>query len=413
MESFESRGGRAAVAGEEPRGGVTDGETRAAALARWGARLSAAVAEGRSVLQTDQVSRPPQTLPLRAKRQDGRPFNVRPNTFRGINSLVLRTVASERGLSDTRFLMVETAKRFNEGHGDQVENPVRSSAGRVMVPNGKGADDVYAERRPVGDSQQTELVYFADRRRDAGTREYFHVDDLRLPHRKDRTPVKESMRKAVLDDVVGAAEKAGLEVRRDADRPGAAVLSGDPDRGYALEVGPVDSFSSPDHHLSAVVHECGRFHLCRDGHDDSRAVAAAPVDQRGEMPELGRSDMVAAAIALDRVTEAGRAWKAPAYSPEVAERVRTVQAEHIATRDGLEQFGASATRGYRMTRGWSPTQGQSRDAGDEQPERAADAPDIEPAQAPSRAAGAAVRPAAGPDRSRDADDRSSRAAPAR
>ena len=414
MESLQSRG-RAALRGEVPHGGVADGETRAAALARWGGRLAAAIVEGRSVLQTGQTARPPQTLPLRGERDDGRAVSIRPNTFRGVNSLVLRTVAAERGLTDTRFVMVETAKRFNAGHGDQVDDVLRNSAGRVMLPNRKGADEVYAERRAVeGSPDKTELVYFESHRRAAGVREYFHVNDLRLPSRRDRAPVKDAMRDGLVDDVVAAAERGGLTVRADADHvPGDAVLRGGDD-GYVLEVGPADTFDSPDQHASAVVHECSRFHLCGDGHEDSRAVAAAAVEEREEMPELARSDLVASVAALDRVTEAGRAFTPPSYLLEHEERVRAVQAERVSTPEGLDELGTAAARAYRLTRGWSPTRTPARSA-----ERSAEAPapgdvhDLEPAAAPCRAAGSAARGQTGPDRGRHADERGRAAAPAR
>ena len=278
-----------------PSRGVTTGPTREQMVQQWGQTVAGQVRRGQSVLQHAQASPPPQGLPYEKGGQKQAPHN-----FGGTRGLILRSVAHDRGLEDTRFATERTARDFNEMHGDtdKVRGGVvrgRVADSGIAVPGQKGADqprqvmapvrlaedgpNFNANGKPVdgkkGDIQFTEkghvveqLVTMEGQRRGQGQVVYHNVQDLRLPSREPRAEAPENRRDYLLANVMATARRPvqgapadsvdpahqPLQVRETKDLPGRAELSLEQNvdlgngktapEAYVLRTGPEDSFPS-------------------------------------------------------------------------------------------------------------------------------------------------------------------------
>ena len=399
-----------------PSRGVTSGPTREESVQQWGQTVAGQVRRGQSVLQHAQASPPPQGLPYEKNGQKQAPHN-----FGGTRGIILRTVAHDRGLEDTRFATERTARDFNEMHGDtdNVRGGVvrgRVADSGIAVPGQKGADqprqvmapvklaedgpNFNANGKPVdgkkGDIQFTEkghvvehLVTMEGQRRGQGQVVYHNVQDLRLPSREPRAEAPESRRDYLLTNVMATARRPvqgapadsadpahqPLQVRETKDLPGRAELSLEQNvdigggktapEAYVLRTGPEDSFPSKEHHVGAVVHETNRFHMCRDGNEDAIAVARAKPAERESMPEFARSELAASAATMDRMTEVGHTWHPPQYSPENRSQIREAQAVQLEKPGGLDEVGRDANRTYRLSSGRAATVYEQRERNQE------------------------------------------------
>ena len=395
-----------------PSRGVTSGPTREESVQQWGQTVAGQVRRGQSVLQQPQATPPPQGLPYEKNGQKQPPHN-----FGGTRGIILRTVAHDRGLEDTRFATERTARDYNEMHGDtdKVRGGVvrgRVADSGIAVPGQKGADqprqvmaavrltedgpNFNANGKPVegkkGDVKFTdkghvveELVTMEGQRRGQGQVVYHNVQDLRLPSREPRAEAPESRRDYLLTNVMATARRPvqgapadsadpahqPLQVRESKDLPGRAELSLEQNvdigngktaaEAYVLRTGPEDSFPSKEHHVGAVVHEVNRFHMCRDGNADAIAVARAKPSERESMPEFGRSELAASAATMDRMTEVGYTWHPPQYSPENRSQVREAQAVQLEKPGGLDEVGQQANRTYRLSSGRAATAYEQRE----------------------------------------------------
>ena len=389
-----------------PSRGVTSGPTRAESVQQWGSTIAGQVRRGQSVLQQSQATPPPQGLPYEKGGQKQPPHN-----FGGTRGLILRTVAHDRGYEDTRFATERTARDFNEMHGDaeKVRGGVvrgRVADSGIAVPGQKGADEprqimapvkltedgpnFNANGKPVegkaGDTRFTEKGHVVEelrtvegQRRGQGQVVYHNVQDLRLPSREPRAEAPENRREYLLANVMAQARRPvqgapadsvdpahqPLQVRESKDMPGRAELSLEQNvdigngktvpEAYVLRAGPESSFPSKEHHVGALVHEVDRFHMCRDGNADAIAVARAKPAERESMPEFGRSELVASAATMDRMTEVGYTWHPPQYSPETRSQVRDAQAAQLEKPGGLDEVGQQANRTYRLSSGRAAT----------------------------------------------------------
>ena len=399
-----------------PSRGVTSGPTREESVQQWGRTVAGQVRRGQSVLQHAQASPPPQGLPYEKNGQKQAPHN-----FGGTRGLILRTVAHDRGLEDTRFATERTARDYNEMHGDtdKVRGGVvrgRVADSGIAVPGQKGVDqprqvmaavrltedgpNYNANGKPVegkkGDVKFTdkghvveELVTMEGQRRGQGQVVYHNVQDLRLPSREPRAEAPENRRDYLLTNVVATARRPvqgapadsvdpahqPLQVRETKDLPGRAELSLEQNvdigggktapEAYVLRAGPEDSFPSKEHHVGAVVHEVNRFHMCRDGNADAIAVARAKPSERESMPEFGRSELAASAATMDRMTEVGHTWHPPQYSPENRSQIREAQAVQLEKPGGLDEVGQQANRTYRLSSGRAATVYEQRERNQE------------------------------------------------
>ena len=419
--------------------GVTTGPTRAAAVQAWGNSIAAEVRRGQCVLQHPQSAPPPQGLPYERDGQKQGPHN-----FGGTRGLVLRTIAASKGYDDTRFATEKTARDYNAMHGDDVRGGIvkgRKADLAIPVPGQKDADQprmmnlrvkltedgpnydangnqvegTKGEYRREANGEIVErLVAVEGQRRGQGTVDYFNVDDLRIPSREPRAQPPQDRRDYLLGDVMAQARRPTwgapadsvdpshqpLQVREVKDMPGRAELGLEKDvdlgdgrtapEGYVLRAGPADSFPSKEHHVGALVHEVNRFHMCRDGNADAIAVAKAAPGEREKMPEFARSELVASAATMERMTEVGYTWHPPQYSIENRRQMREAQAEQLEKPAGLDEVGAQASRTHRLSAGRAPTlyeqqqRNQDRAMGPEQTRR-------------SLAAAAGQRPQAGVD----------------
>ena len=396
-----------------PSRGVTTGPTREESVSTWGREIAKEVRGGKSVLQHPTQARPPQGLPYEKNGQPQPPHN-----FGGTRGLILRTVAHNRGFEDTRFATERTARDYNEMHGvaDQVTGGIvrgRVSDHGIAVPGQKGADEPRrvnarvkltedgpnfdVNGQPVdgkkGDWKREEktgqiaeqLVTVEGQRRGQGQVIYLNVDDLRLPAREARSPIRPEAREYLLSDVVATARRPvqgapadsvdpahqPLQVRESKDLPGRAELSLQQNvdigngktapEAYVLTAGPVDSFPSKEHHLGAVVHEVNRYHMCRDGNADAIAVARAKPIEREGMPEFARSELAASAATMDRMTEVGATWHPPQYSNENRSQIREAQAVQLEKPGGLDEVGRDANRTYRLSSGRAATAYEQRE----------------------------------------------------
>ena len=84
--------------------------------------------------------------------------------------------------------------------------------------------------------------------------------------------------------------------------------------------------------------------MCRDGNADAIRVAKAPPGEREKMPEFARSELVASAATMDRMTEIGYTWHPPEYSIENCRQLREAQAEQLEKPGGRDEVGAQASR---------------------------------------------------------------------
>ncbi len=389
-----------------PSRGVTTGPTRAETVQQWGATIAGQVRRGQSVLQQPQATRPPQGLPYEKNGEKQPPHN-----FGGTRGLILRTVAHDRGFEDTRFATERTARDYNEMHGDadKVRGGVvkgRIADRGIAVPGQKGADEprqvnarvkltedgpnFNANGKPVdgskGDWKRNEkghieerLVTVEGQRRGQGQVTYVNVEDLRLPSCEPRAEAPENRREYLLTNVMATARRPvqgapadsvdpahqPLQVRESKDMAGRAELNLEQNvdigggktapEAYVLRSGPQDSFPSKEHHLGSVIHEVNRFHMCRDGNADAIAVAKAAPAEREKMPEFGRSELAAAAVTMDRMTEVGYTWHPPQYSAENRSQVREAQAVQLEKPGGLDEVGQQANRTYRLSTGRAAT----------------------------------------------------------
>lgn len=411
------RGGGGFRRSSQPSRGVTTGPTRAESVQQWGQTIAGQVRRGQHVLQQPTSQRPPQGLPYEKQGQKQPPHN-----FGGTRGLILRTVANDRGFEDMRFATQKTAGDYNEMHGvaDQVRGGIvrgRVADAGIAVPGRKDADDprivkgkVYlAEDGPNFDvngkpcedkagkpkrMENTgeiveELRTMKGQRSGQGQVVYFNVDDLRLPAREPRSQIRSEARDYLLSDVVAKARRPvqgapadsadpahqPLQVRESKEMLGRAELNLEQNvdlgggktaaEAYVLTVGPQDSFPSKEHHLGATVHEVSRFHMCRDGNADAIAVAkAAPADREG-MAEFARTELVASAVTMDRMTEAGCTWHPPQYSPESRRQIREAQAVQLEKPGGLDEVGQQVNRTHRLSAGRAATITEQRDLNQE------------------------------------------------
>ena len=366
--------------------GVNYGVTRQQALDLWGRAVASDHQRGRSVFQNPQTLRPAQSMPSLTHDEAGQVQRKPPNTFRGTNAIILRTVAAQRGITDTRFLMPEAARRFNEQHGHTVRNPVVNRAGRIELPNSNSkADEPYVERHQQrleadgpnhdaggvategkkGDLRRDEAgkpvledIVYHGLRRDSGVREYYNVDDLRLPARQPRPVPAQSRVDGMLGSLTGPAKRAGLVTVDTEQLNGRAELSliedGDKQR-FELRVAPKESFESEQHYESAVVHELCRYAACRDSNADALAVAKAKPEDRPGMPEFARSELVVSAASMELMTEAGHRWQPPSYGREQQREIRAEQIRTLREPSGLAELGLSASRTLRVAANRAPT----------------------------------------------------------
>ncbi len=399
---------RPALQGETPqkRGGVAQGPTRAQVVEKWGRQMAADLRMGRSILQREQTARPPTTLPLVRRDGRGNLSTPPPHTFRGMNPLILRTVAAAHGLPDTRFAMRQQAESFNEQHGvTNIRNVVADYKGRIELPNSSKASDLaYVEKRDVklakdgpnfdhegrpiegkaGDFVRDEkgrkcreTVVFEGIRKEHGKRDYYNVDHLDLPALEPRAPVRENAREYYATNLMTPARLAGLETREDKEMLGKVSLSahketapdGTERDSFVLTSGPESSFPSRDAYLSALTHEVCRFHQCRDGDADALATARAKPEDRIGMPEYARSELTASAASLERMTEVGSKWHPPAYPPERQRDIREAQAQVLEVPEGLADLGERVHRTFRLSNGQAPTSYEQRQRNQERREQ--------------------------------------------
>ena len=415
---------RSAVEGEIPQRRTAEGRprghnygnTRQQQIDVWSRAVARDLQRGTSIFQKPQTLQPPQSLPSVGLAADGRVERRAPNTFRGTNAIILRTVAAHRGLADSRFLMPEAARRFNDQHGSKVPNPIVNRSGRIDLPNSNSrADDPYVERHEQrlaedgknfdvhgnevdgkeGDVRRyasgqpvLEDVVYDGYRRDAGVREYYNVDDLRLPARQPRPEPRQDRHDRLMGSLEGAAKRQSLEIVEAEDLKGRAELNlvGDVEPTFQLRVGPEDSFESPEQRNSVVVRELCRFAACRDGQEDALAVVRAKPEDRPGMPEFARSELVASAASMELMTAAGHTWHPPTYAREHKRDIVTEQVRFLREPNGLARVGQEASRASRVAQNRAPTEYAQRERNRE---RRAEAPSVE-----AVARGFATRPAA-------------------
>ena len=345
----------------------------------WGRTIAKQIRGGQSVLQHPNQARPPQGLPYYKKEKEARK-EAPPHNFGGTRGLILRTVSHTRGFGDTRFATERTARDYNEMYGvtDQVTGAIvkgRDSDYGITVPGRKCVDQPRQVMAQVGLTD----AGFEGHRKGGGQVVYFNVDDLRLPAREPRSPIRPEARQYLLSDVMGIARSPvlsipvhsvdalhlPLQVCETNDLPGRAELRLEQNvdlgngktapEAYVLRTGPEDSFPSKEHHVGAVVHEVNRFHMCRDGNEDAIAVARAKPSERESMPEFGRSELAASAATMDRMTEVGYTWHPPQYSPENRSQIREAQAVQLEKPGGLDEVGQQVNRTYRLSSGRAAT----------------------------------------------------------
>ncbi len=396
--------------------------TREEAVNAWGRSLAMKTLKGESILQNRHDLPHPRTLPSVETSASGQARRVAPNRFHGMNSLILRTVSVQRGLKDPTFSTERAAVRFNAMHGDvdktgRPVRPVQARATRIEVPNAaSNADEVRRTYRNVtlakdgnpnhnefgekvrgkkGDvardengAIRRELVEVEGSRRAAGVRVYFHRDDLNVPHLQPRERPTEQNREYLLANTVGKNRRfEGLEVNESAELAGRAELVMQPagtkvgdqtleKDTYRINIGPEASFTSVDHHRSAMIHELSRFSMCRDGNADALAVAKADPAKREKMPEFARSELAASAATLENVTAVGHTWHPPTYTQENRAAIRQTQADYLREDGSLPEIGRQAHRVERMNQGQEPT---ARDQAQRNYDRRQQAPSVEAA----------------------------------
>ena len=397
------------------RGAPADTPTRASVVATWGKAIASQIGKGESIFQKSQSLLPPRTVPLADTKRSSGGEPPKPFRFKGMNAIILRTISVQRGHADSTFALESTAKAFNAQHGSQVR-PLRSNAAVVALPHSsRNADEPLRRKQDAtlpedgpnndafgkevqgkkGDlvrdtkgAVKEEVVEIEGFRREPGSRPYYHRDDLNLPQLAARPLPTPEARDNVLASM-GGARRAGLNVEETPDMAGRASLVLEPkgtkvgeaelkeDR-YTLRVGPEASFPSKDHQTTAIVHEVSRFQMCRDGVKDAIEVAKADPDPavREKMPEFGRTELIASAATMQKVTSAGMNWHPPAYQRENIRDIRSAQTTALREPGGLDKIGVQAARVERMNDNKAPT---TYDQAQRNQQRRANAPHVEQA----------------------------------
>ena len=425
--------GRAATAA---RGAPADSPTRASVVNTWGKAIAKQVGKGESVFQKPHNLLPPRTLPLADTRPRTGFKPTAPMRFHGMNAIILRTLSVQRGHKDPTFALENTARAFNAQHGDSKVRPLRPNATVVDLPNtARNADEPLkrnqtarlAEDGPNHDefgravegkqndmvrdekgALVKELVEIEGARRAPGLRPYYHRDDFNLPQLEARPLPTQASRDSVLATTMASSRRHGLQVEETPDMAGRATLTMEPkgtqvgdeklkeDR-YTLRVGSEDSFASRDHHVTATIHEVSRFSMCRDGNKDAIAVAKADPDPavREKMPEFARSEMIASAATMEKVTSVGMTWHPPVHQRENVRDIRSAQAAALREPGGLDKVGGQAYRVERMNDNKAPTTYDQAERNRQRQERAPGIEDAARGQRGARPMQRASAPATG------------------